>query len=321
MSSAEKKTRDKAVKAVAAMLADEATVASYPKAEMDKLWKALFFCYWMSDKPLVQQALSSELAELLLTIKSTTEALRFLRSFWETTVREWSGLDRFRMDKFYMLVRKYVNAAFRLLARSEWDDAACKEYNSMLTGRGCPLCPDDPKVPSSLAYHLSDIWLEELEKAMNNAEPSPPPAPLGVLLEPFISLAALTNNARTHERVVNSVFKSLFGAIKAAAKAPAPEDDGGERRAKRARLDEAARAALSPKYPTLLAHTRVSAAAAGEDAAPLNLGDLRKCAIALLFERASKEETRDSNRRKLYALWKEEMDDDEFAIPGGQNGQ
>lgn len=299
------------------MLADEAAVASYPKAEMDKLWKALFYCYWMSDKPLVQQALSSELAELLLTITSTSGALRFLRSFWETTVREWGGLDRLRMDKFYMLVRKYVNAAFRLLARSKWDDAACTEYNSMLTGKGCPLCADDPKVPSSLAYHLSDIWLEELEKAMKTMEPSPPPAPLGVLLEPFISLAALTNNARTQERVANSVFKSLFSAIKTAAKAPAPEDVGGERRAKRMRLDEAAKAALSPKFPTMIANARISGAAE-EDDAPLKLGDLRKGAIALIFERASKEDTRDSNRRKLYALWKEEMDDDEFAMPDGQ---
>lgn len=112
----EKKTRDKAVKAVAAFLADDAAVAAYSKAEMDKLWKALFYCqsaitravsvcltlagvatgYWMSDKPLVQQALATELAELVLSIDAIDDALRFLRSFWDTTVREWSGLDRLR---------------------------------------------------------------------------------------------------------------------------------------------------------------------------------------------------------------------------------
>ena len=50
----------------------------------------------MSDKPLVQQALASELAEILLTIESTTSSLAFLRGFWETTVREWNGIDRLR---------------------------------------------------------------------------------------------------------------------------------------------------------------------------------------------------------------------------------
>jgi len=84
-----------------------------------------------------------------------------------------------------MLVRRYLNASFMLLARSGWDDSVCAEFSAMLTARGCPLwcvrlilrfisfslnrsySPDDTKVPSSLAYHLSDIFLEELEKVMS----------------------------------------------------------------------------------------------------------------------------------------------------------
>lgn len=50
----------------------------------------------MSDKPLVQQGLAAELAELLLTITSTDAALAFLRGFWEVMVREWNGIDRLR---------------------------------------------------------------------------------------------------------------------------------------------------------------------------------------------------------------------------------
>lgn len=80
---------------------------------MDKLWKGIFYCalqflaalvvadvsckgFWMSDKPLVQQALASELAELILTISSTTASLAFIRGFWQMTVREWNGIDRLR---------------------------------------------------------------------------------------------------------------------------------------------------------------------------------------------------------------------------------
>lgn len=50
----------------------------------------------MSDKPLVQQALASEIAEILLSITSNTASLGFLRGFWEAIVREWSGIDRLR---------------------------------------------------------------------------------------------------------------------------------------------------------------------------------------------------------------------------------
>jgi hypothetical protein len=64
-------------------------------------WKShdlvlLYQGFWMSDKPLVQQMLATELAELLLTITSTEASLAFLRGFWECTVREWNGIDRLR---------------------------------------------------------------------------------------------------------------------------------------------------------------------------------------------------------------------------------
>lgn len=52
--------------------------------------------FWMSDKPLVQQALAGELAELILTITDVPSSLNFLRGFWTMTVREWSGIDRLR---------------------------------------------------------------------------------------------------------------------------------------------------------------------------------------------------------------------------------
>lgn len=50
----------------------------------------------MSDKPLVQQALATEIAEIILTIPKTSSSLAFLRGFWESMVREWSGIDRLR---------------------------------------------------------------------------------------------------------------------------------------------------------------------------------------------------------------------------------
>ena len=59
----------------------------------------------MSDKPLVQQRLAADLAELLLLIKPAEEearleaALGFLAGFWEAMCREWVGLDRLRYDR------------------------------------------------------------------------------------------------------------------------------------------------------------------------------------------------------------------------------
>lgn len=50
----------------------------------------------MSDKPLVQQALATELADILLKIPDPSSSLLFLKGFWQTIVREWPGIDRLR---------------------------------------------------------------------------------------------------------------------------------------------------------------------------------------------------------------------------------
>ena len=52
--------------------------------------------FWMSDKPLVQQALATEIADILLAITNLSTSLAFLRGFWESTVREWNTIDRLR---------------------------------------------------------------------------------------------------------------------------------------------------------------------------------------------------------------------------------
>jgi len=50
----------------------------------------------MSDKPIVQQALAAELADILLKIPDPSSSLLFLKGFWQTVVREWHGIDRLR---------------------------------------------------------------------------------------------------------------------------------------------------------------------------------------------------------------------------------
>lgn len=44
-----------------------------------------------------------------------------------------------RMDKFYMLMRRYVNATFRLLARHGWSKQAVEGVNDILTAKTGPM--------------------------------------------------------------------------------------------------------------------------------------------------------------------------------------
>ncbi|PBK76788.1 Nop52-domain-containing protein [Armillaria solidipes] len=300
LASTDKKVRDKAIKNLSVFLSDSED--ALPPLELAKLWKGIFYCFWMSDKPLVQQALATELAELVLTITSTPASLSFLSGFWETTVREWNGIDRLRLDKYYMLVRKFVNAAFRLLMRTGWDKDACDQYNTILTREGGPLCPSDIKVPISLTYHLSDVYIGELDKAIASLDSSSsiPPAPLDTLLSPFLILVAQTPSGVTYKRIKSALLDPLLSAL------PSSTNSDGPPQAKRIRLESKD----LESYPNLAANACMSP----KDHGRIDGLILRKKLLRRIFEVASDSETRGSNRRRMYEIWKDggegDSDDD-----------
>ncbi|TFK56726.1 Nop52-domain-containing protein [Heliocybe sulcata] len=302
LASTDKKTRDKATKQLASFLSNSAPEA-LSKVELAKLWKGIFYCFWMSDKPLVQQALASELAELLLRSTSKEASLAFLSGFWEATVREWNGIDRLRMDKYYMLVRRFTNASFRFLIRENWESASLAEYNNILIRKGGPMCPDDQRVPASLSYHLADIYLEELDKAMSNSPVSDPlPAPLSTLLSPFFVLAARTPSNITYQRIQSALINPLFASL--TLQTPESEDEDAPRR-KRARLDE-------PEYTNFVSN---ACSTDPEEEKALPIPQLRAAVLRKMFDIASHEDSRDSNRRKLYAVWKVYKEDENVDKP------
>ncbi|CAE6514668.1 unnamed protein product [Rhizoctonia solani] len=289
LASTEKKTRDKAIKSLATFLSDDSQKSMSP-SERAKLWKGLFYCFWMSDKPLVQQDLSSELANLVLVIPSLESAIVFVHGFWEATVREWAGIDRY-------------SATFRLLLKHGWNTKACDAINGILQGSGGPLCPDDKKVAASLSYHLADIYLEELDKALDTND-NDGEIPLVTLLKPFIHLSARTSNKVTHGRMQTALFTPLLDALVAHATTPGVEVADSQRR-KRKRSSET--------YPNLVESVCKSKAQPGCAPSAANPQDVAKEILKAVFEAAGHTDTKDANRRKMYALWKERMEEIEGA--------
>jgi len=246
----------------------------------------------MSDKPLVQQALATELADILLKIPDPSSSLLFLKGFWHTIVREWHAIDRLRMDKYYMLVRRFVNACFCLLIRHDWSPLLCGEHNSILRSVGGPLCPSDPGVAPGLSYHLSEIWLAELDKACatSTAPVARKPVPLGLVLGPFLTLAAETPNKVTYRQIQAHLLDPLLAALSY----PSESD-------KRSDLST-----TKDNFPNLLANSCVS-----PSDEPSDRSELRKDVMEYIFEVASREDSRDSNRRKLYAICSANLDEDD----------
>ncbi|KAF1956414.1 nucleolar protein-like protein NOP52 variant [Byssothecium circinans] len=158
LASSDKKTRDQALTSLRAFLGAQTSIS---ELDLLKLWKGLFYCLWMQDKPVLQNALSTSLATLPSTLRPTL-VLPFLRAFYLTLAREWSAIDALRMDKFLFLIRQYIHASFAYLARANWDEQTVRQWNEVV--EEVPLNPEDMKVPNGLRYHVLDVWVDELEK-------------------------------------------------------------------------------------------------------------------------------------------------------------
>jgi ribosomal RNA-processing protein 1 len=157
-----------------------------------KLWKGLFYALWMCDRAIPQQNLCNELADLIYILPRQA-VVTWLRGFWATMAREWTGIDVLRMEKFLLLVRRVVGAGFKWMRKGAGSDGAKKSGKGVSSWDASKV--DDvlgllgewpfsleeearieqtaeeeeeqitQKIPAGLRLHVLDIWVDEAEKA------------------------------------------------------------------------------------------------------------------------------------------------------------
>ncbi len=150
---------------------------------------------WMSDKPLTQQRLARDLADLVHVVKGNENFLSFVKAFWTTMAREWGGIDALRMDKFLYLVRCYVNQGFVRVSRQQWsDEELLDDYLEVIAA--WPLNVSDPKIPNGIRFHVIDLYVDELDKADGKHM-----APLDKVLEPLRNLGKHSLTKAIRDRV------------------------------------------------------------------------------------------------------------------------
>ncbi|XP_015889365.1 uncharacterized protein LOC107424117 [Ziziphus jujuba] len=126
---------------------------------MKKLWKGLFYCVWHSDKLPAQVELIDRLSSLVPTLDLSL-SLHYLSVFVLTMRREWSGLDVLRLDKFYLLIRKFLHNVFVLLRNNSWDLELCRRLMGVL--EKWVFFADDKFQGNGVNYHIVSVFLEEL---------------------------------------------------------------------------------------------------------------------------------------------------------------
>ncbi|XP_061381489.1 ribosomal RNA processing protein 1 homolog [Danaus plexippus] len=188
LSGNEKKTRDRVLKTLKKWLLN-CFEKGYEFKEDDfiRVWKGLFYAVWMSDKPLVQEELCDNIAEILdlFPVEQIHHAILMMKAGFRVLATEWYGLDQHRMDKFLMLVRRYLRGGWRCLRRADWSLDSCHRFVDMLTGQDGLFAVKTPSFARnslSLMLHVIDCYLEELSKV---SEGSIPLASMACLLQPF----------------------------------------------------------------------------------------------------------------------------------------
>ncbi|AWP12644.1 putative ribosomal RNA processing protein 1 -like A isoform 2 [Scophthalmus maximus] len=199
LASNEKPIRTKAIKKLRKYInvRSQKATGGFTGDELLKLWKGLFYCLWMQDKPLLQEELSNQISTLIHSFQDIDGQLLYLESFLQTFKREWTGIDRLRMDKFFQLVRFMFRQTFEMLKRKNWESSA--RFLELLTAQ---LLQGGSGAPSGLQFHILDLYMTELA-AVGSAELTANQNL--VFIEPFCKTAA-----KTKEAICNSIFSTVI---------------------------------------------------------------------------------------------------------------
>uniref|UniRef100_A0A1D1XR63 Ribosomal RNA processing protein 1 B n=1 Tax=Anthurium amnicola TaxID=1678845 RepID=A0A1D1XR63_9ARAE len=202
LASCNKATRDRALRLLKTWLSAQAPASAVSGEDLLKIWKGLFYCVWHADKLPVQSELVNRLASLLVSLDAGV-AGRYLEAFVATIRREWSGIDHLRMDKFYLLIRRFLHHLFLLLSKSAWDRDLSVRMFGVLSEKS--LLVVDKNAAQGVNYHIAEIFLEEIRVFL--------PIPLETfheLLKPFFVVLERSSDRVLVNKVKCSVFVRLL---------------------------------------------------------------------------------------------------------------
>ncbi|XP_017047928.1 ribosomal RNA processing protein 1 homolog [Drosophila ficusphila] len=166
--------------------------SSFPFTEDDflRIWKGLYYNMWMSDKPLVQEELAEQLAQMIDSFDGNTAcSLAYFSAFMRIMCQEFFGIDQWRMDKFLMLTRRMVRYILRLLKQQQWSADLIAAFNTSMQQS---VLSEQPK-SRGMTMHYLDIFFEELAKAADGEISA---AQVNLFLRPFVTYMATQRDAK-----------------------------------------------------------------------------------------------------------------------------
>ncbi|XP_076281941.1 ribosomal RNA processing protein 1 homolog Nnp-1 [Lasioglossum baleicum] len=203
LSSNDKRVRDKVLKNLRKWLTVRSKSSfAFTEADFTRLWKGLFYCMWMSDKPLVQEELAESLSKIVHCFDIKDLVLLYTICALRTLGTEWYGIDQYRIDKFSTLVRRMIRQTFVKCKERSWDIEWVKGFTEVLEKLFV-----DPKICLGFNMHITEIFLEELSKISGGDIPEDV---VTELVQPFVSYFIIMDDERQIRHVMRHIFRSLI---------------------------------------------------------------------------------------------------------------
>ena len=174
---------------------------TFKDLEMMKLWRALYYCVWLSDKVPVQSALCSAVSALMHAFSRQDIAMTYFKCFLRTMFREWSHIDQHRVNKFYVLIRLMLREGLVYLRKQEFAQIPTLEFITVLHDEALS------KTPNGIRMHISDIFLEELFEATDGDVST---GSFMATLSPFWHVLRHGQDKVFMERVSDRIFDRLL---------------------------------------------------------------------------------------------------------------
>ncbi|NXN30261.1 RRP1B protein, partial [Nycticryphes semicollaris] len=303
----EKRIRDRALKKLRGYISvrTQRPAGGFSQEELLKVWKGLFYCMWMQDKPLLQEELADNISQLIHVIQNTEARNLFIQTFWQTMNREWNGIDNLRLDKYYMLMRRILRQSFEVLKRNEWDESLMELLLPLLIKE---VMDPESNAPTGIKLHFIDIYLDELAKV--GAKELTADQNLK-FIEPFCKIAATSKEQGMLHAVATGIFELIVDqspyAIEDLMKELGNnnEEDASEedKQENEEVLNTTADRCLSRKSAQTSEKTEDADENADDGIGTVLQFDYKAVADKL-FEFASKKNTPSRNRKRLYKLVK-----------------
>mmetsp|Transcript_2704 Transcript_2704/g.2956 ORF Transcript_2704/g.2956 Transcript_2704/m.2956 type:complete len:730 (-) Transcript_2704:817-3006(-) len=131
----------------------------------------------------------------------------FARTFFRTIRREWHMMDKYRVNKFYTLIRTMMHEIYEYLALRGWN------YGIVLLLNDAIFDEILKQPPNGLRYHLIDLCLEELAKVNAKAKIPLTEATFLDVLEPFFGLCQTGSSSHddtVQTRVMDRIFDNFL---------------------------------------------------------------------------------------------------------------